>query len=212
MPNWKEVEAEIRKMFEVRMSLIPYLYSSFAQYRNKGLPPFRALVMDWPDDPKTYKLDDQYMMGDALLVAPLFTPKIEREVYLPPGEWYDFWTHKKYDGGRSYTIQKPAEVIPVFVKGGTLLPLARPVEYVKDDTRFDVTVVAFGKECRLFELYEDDGLTYDFEKGKQNLLTLTWSAEKGGRVLKAGDYPGSRYNIVDWKIATEENAAEPKDK
>ncbi|MGA2059428.1 MAG: TIM-barrel domain-containing protein [Thermoguttaceae bacterium] len=212
MPNWKEVEAEIRKMFEVRMSLIPYLYSSFAQYRNKGLPPFRALVMDWPDDPKTYKLDDQYMMGEALLVAPLFAPRTEREVYLPPGEWYDFWTHKKYDGGRSYTIQKPAETIPVFVKGGTLLPLARPVEYVKDDTRFDVTAVAFGKECRPFELYEDDGLTYDFEKGKQNLLTLTWSPDKGGQVQKVGNYPGSRYNIGEWKIAREENADEPKDK
>lgn len=151
-------------------------------------------------------------MGDSLLVAPLFATNTDRDVYLPHGEWYDFWTHKKYDGGLSYTIHKPAETIPVFVKGGVLLPLARPVEYVKDDTRFDVTVVAFGKECRHFELYEDDGLTYDFEKGKQNLLTLTWSAEKGGSVQKAGDYPGSRYNIVDWKIATEENADEPKDK
>jgi alpha-D-xyloside xylohydrolase len=212
LPNWKEVEANVRKMFEVRMSLIPYLYSSFAQYHSQGLPPFRALVMDWPGDPKTYKLDDQYMMGDALLVAPLFGTNTERDVYLPSGEWYDFWTHKKYEGGRTYTIQKPAETIPVFVKGGTLLPLARPVEYIKDDTRFDVTIIAFGKDCRPFELYEDDGLTYDFEKGKQNVLTLTWSPEKGGQVAKSGNFPGSRYNIVEWQKVDDTKSEEPKNK
>jgi alpha-D-xyloside xylohydrolase len=203
MPNWKEVESQVRKMFEVRMSLVPYLYSSFARYHYEGLPPFRALVMDWPDDPKTYKLDDEYMMGDSILVAPLFGTNTSREVYLPSGEWYDFWTHEKYEGGRSHTIQKPSETIPIFVKGGTLLPLAKPVEYVKDDTQFELTIIAFGKDCRPFDLYEDDGVSYDFENGKQNVLTLTWSPESGGNVVKKGNYSGSRYKIVDWKNVSE---------
>jgi alpha-D-xyloside xylohydrolase len=199
MPDWKVVESEIRKLFELRMSLVPYLYSSFAQYRQRGMPPFRALVMDWPDDPRTYKVDDQYMMGDSLLVAPLFAGSSRRDVYLPAGRWYDFWTHEPYEGHRTYSIEKPPVQIPVFVKAGTLLPLARPLESIPDKARFAITVTAFGTECRPAELYEDDGLSCDYEKGLQNVLTLTWSPEKGGHVTKSGNYSGSRYDIDGWQ-------------
>lgn len=204
MADWEKSEAVIRQLFELRMSLVPYLYSAFAQYRERGLPPVRALVMDWPADSQTYAVDDEYMMGDSLLVAPLFGAATTRKVYLPAGEWFDFYTHQKFRGGKTIEVQAPIERIPVFVKGGTLLPLAKPVEHIADDTRFEITVTAFGNAAAPTTLVEDDGVTTDFEKGKQNVLTLTWPASQPtGQITKTGGYDGSRYNIVSWKNATE---------
>ncbi len=89
----------------------------------------------------------------------------------------------------TYSIEKPPVQIPVFVKAGTLLPLARPLESIPDKARFAITVTAFGTECRPAELYEDDGLSCDYEKGLQNVLTLTWSPTKGAMSPKAGTTP-----------------------
>ena len=83
-----------------RMSFIPYLYSAFNEYHRTGKPlPIRALVLDWPKDPKVRQLDDQFMFGDSVLVAPIFAGETHRQVYLPAGEWHDFWTHAKIHGG-----------------------------------------------------------------------------------------------------------------
>jgi alpha-D-xyloside xylohydrolase len=202
LPNWKESEAVCRKLFELRMSLIPYLYSAFARYHNEGIPPLRALVMDYPDDLNTWKLDSQYMMGDLLMVAPLFAGQSKRSVYLPKGDWYDFWTHEKYNGGQTIEIAKGVEQIPVFVKGNSLLPLAQPVEYVTPETCFKLTVHVFGQKPERFTLYEDDGVSYDFERGKQNLVQLNWDASKGtkSKINKRDAYTGpARYEIADWQ-------------
>lgn len=201
LPNWKESEAVCRKLFELRMSLIPYLYSAFAGYRETGVPPLRALVMDYPDDAKTWKVDDEYMMGKSLLVAPLFAGKSKRSVYLPKGEWYDFWTHEKHEGSQKIEVEKGIEQIPVFVRGDSLLPLAKPIEYITPETCFEITVHVFGSRPAPFTLYEDDGVSYDFERGKQNRIGLTWEAGKGAE-KKSGGYTGpARYKILAWKAA-----------
>jgi alpha-D-xyloside xylohydrolase len=201
LPERDEVEAVIRRLTEQRMSFIPYLYSAFADYFFTGTPPFRALVMDYPEDAKTYNLDDEYMMGGSMLVAPMFAGQKKRTVYLPKGDWYCYWTHKKYAGGNPYEIESDVERIPLFVKGGTLLPLAKPVEWVGRDTVFEVTVNVFGESPEKFVLYEDDGVTLDFERGRQNRVTLEWTPEKGGAVTRAGGFEGKRYSIVEWVIA-----------
>jgi len=198
MPDWEGTEAVCRRLLQLRMSLVPYLYAAFADYRELGSPPLRALVMDYPQDATARGIDDEYLFGPSLLVAPLFAGQNHRRVYLPAGEWYDFWTHEKIAGGRSLEVSKPVEQIPVFVKGGTLLPLAEPVEYVTPATEFALTVHAFGAQPAAFNLNEDDGETFDFEKGKQNRLELRWDGQTG-RVTKTGDYQGpSRYRIVRW--------------
>lgn len=199
MAEREQATKTMRQLFELRMSLIPYLYSAFNEYRLRGTPPSRAMVMDWPDDPKTQKLDDQFMFGPSLLVAPLFTGQSKRSVYLPAGDWYDFWTHEKIAGGRSIEVAKPIEQIPVFVKGHTLLPLAKPVEHVANDTCFELTVLAFGTQPAAFPLFEDDGVSYDFEQGKQNQIKLTWDGQQGAEA-KTGAYAGpARYKIAAWK-------------
>ena len=138
------------------------------------------------------------MFGPSLMVAPLFTGQQKRSVYLPKGDWFDFWTGRKYAGGRRIEVDNPLDEIPVFVKGGSLLPLAEPVEYVTPPTELAVTVRVYGPKPRPFVLYEDDGVTFDFERGVQNRVVLTWDGSSGS-VTKTGGYHGpSRYKIVGW--------------
>ena len=139
LEGYADLERLVRKFFELRMSFIPYLYAAFARYRFEGLPPVRALAMDWPADPAAWKIDDQWMYGDAVLVAPLFAGETARKVYLPgAGAWFDFWTGARYEGGRTYEVSADLERIPLFVRDGTLLPLAKPVEFVRPDTVFEL--------------------------------------------------------------------------
>lgn len=198
MEGWEAVEAECRKLFELRMQLVPYLYSAFADYAFAGTPPFRALVVDYPNDPETYAIDNEYLVGQSMLVAPIFAGEKTRSVYLPEGRWHCFWTGKTYEGPARHDIEPPLDQIPVFIKDGSLVPLAKSMEYIRDDAVFDITVRVFGDTCRPFILYEDDGVSLDFEKGVQNRVTLTWNAE-GGKMERAGNYPGSRYTITAWE-------------
>ena len=201
MENWEQTEAVCRRLLELRMSLLPYIYSAYADYRDTGLPPVRALVMDYPDDATAWGVDDEYLFGSSLLVAPIFTGQSQRSVYLPAGDWYDFWTHEKHAGGRQILVAKPVDQIPVFVKDGALLPLAKPQEYVTPATEFAVTVHAFGATPASFVLYEDDGVTFSFEKGQQNRIDLRWDGQTG-HMTKACNYSGpSRYKIIEWTKA-----------
>jgi len=199
LSNAKEVEADIKKLLNLRMSLLPYLYSAFADYRFKGTPPFRALVMDYPQDKNTYNISDEYMIGPAMLAAPLTGESATRKVYLPAGNWYDFNMHKKYAGGQSYLIADSTTQLPVFIKEGTILPLAVPVEYAGADTKFDITCYVFGKNTEPATLFEDDGVTYNFENGNYNLLTLSYAGGKG-HVKREGNFKPRRYNIAKWQF------------
>jgi len=197
--NYPAVEAMCRDVLSMRMRLIPYLYAAFARYHWEGLPPFRALVMHFPDDPNVWNIEDAYLMGDSLLVAPLLTGQTQRPVYLPSGAWYDFWTHARHEGGRTIECAKGLEEIPIFVREGTLLPLAEPVECVGPDTTFELTVHVFGNRPATFELYEDDGVTHNHDRGKQNRVVLQWNGQ-AGTVTRAGGYKGpERYRVVEWK-------------
>lgn len=196
--NYEEVQEACRHLFELRMSLIPYLYASFAQYHQRGIPPFRALVMDYPDDANTYEIDDSYMMGDSILVAPLIAGQTERKVYLPRGTWKDFWTNETYAGETWYDIAADLDHIPVFVKDNTLLPIATPLQCVADDAVFEIVVRIYGDSPKDFVLYEDDGRTLSYRDGVSNSVTLSWSPDHGGSVTRVGDYSGVKYKVVDW--------------
>ena len=197
LENAEEVEQMCKKIMDVRMSLIPYLYANFAKYHWQGQPPFRALVMDYPDDITTYKIDNESLVGDSLLFAPFFNGSNKRTVYLPKGDWYCFWTHKKFEGGQEYPIEMGLDSCPVFIKDNSILPIAEPVEYVDKDTVFKLTVYVFGKNPAPITLIEDDGETLDFQKGKFNNVTLTWSGDTG-QIARNGSYKTNRYEIVKW--------------
>lgn len=199
MPEKDQAERAVRDILNLRMSLVPYLYSAFVDYGRTGKPPFRALVLGWPEDENTWKMDDEYLMGDDILVAPLFGHEDTRQVYLPSGGWYSFWTGQRYEGGKEYAVQMPSERIPLFVREGALLPLAEPVEHITAQTTFRLTVRTYGPVCRDKVLYEDDGVSNDYTTGRQTKMTLSWTSDKGGSSVRGGDYPRARYTVKAWE-------------
>jgi alpha-D-xyloside xylohydrolase len=197
LPDAKELESKIRRLLELRMSLIPYLYSAFSNYHYRGIPPFRALVVDYPSDPEVYNLDDEYMIGEDLLAAPFIDGTSTRNIYFPAGIWYDFNSDKKYEGGKSYVVQMSLDQIPLFVKEGTILPLAKPLQYVSQNTVFEITCHIYGNDCKPAFLFEDNAYSLDYRKGWFNRVSLEWNG-KEGKVTKTGNYQGKSYHVVDW--------------
>ncbi|MDF2543288.1 MAG: glycoside hydrolase [Herbinix sp.] len=191
----EQISHLVKTFFELRMSFIPYIYAAFARYHYEGVPPFRALVMDYPEDTKTYHICDEYMMGDSVLVAPVTASEDKRKVYLPTGNWYSFWTNDKYEGGNEYEFEVPLDKIPLFIKEGSMLPLAKPVECITPDTIFDVTVNCYGDTCVDFILFEDDGNSFNFMQGDFNRLILK-KTKDGISEIREGAYPGRKYNII----------------
>ena len=131
-PGWEGVEATCRTVLELRMRLVPYLHAVFVRYRRTGRPPFRPLVLDYPKDTAAWPIDSQFLVGDSLLVAPVFAGQAARPVYLPEGEWFDFWTGHGLSGKQRIEVKPPLEQIPLFAKSGTILPLAQPSLHVED--------------------------------------------------------------------------------
>ena len=198
-PDSEMHQKVMRDLMNVRMTLVPYLYSAFMDYHYKGIPPFRAVVTDYPKDKETFNIDLQYFVGPSLMVAPVVAGQNSREIYLPEGEWFDFWTKKKYTGKQKIKIDVPLDAIPVFVKSGAILPLAEVEQYITKETCFDLTVHVFGNGDKPLVLYEDDGETFDYAKGQQGMLKLTWQNGQGS-ITKSGSWMGTpRYKITSWQ-------------
>jgi len=197
MADHDQVTDGIRSLLQLRMSFVPYLYAAFMNYHLSGVPPVRALVLDYPDDPSARSIDDQFMFGPSVLAAPMFAGQTSRPVYLPKGEWYDFWTHAKFAGGQTIQATNGVRQIPLYVKAGTLLPLAEPVEYIKADTCFNVAMNAFGPEPSECVLYEDDGETDAYKDTEQNQVRLRWN-EQGHSLERTGKYKAARYQVSNW--------------
>jgi alpha-D-xyloside xylohydrolase len=140
--GWQDLEARCREIIGWRMQLIPYLLGAFEVYRASGVPPFRALAMDF-DTPELRKIDDQYMVGDRMMVAPLFAGESSRNVVLPPGDWHDYWTGKRLSGGQTITVSSDEKNIPVFIKSDTVFPLAEISLTTSASTR-SLTVRVYG--------------------------------------------------------------------
>ena len=92
LDQWQILESRCREIIGWRMQLVPYLTAAFLRYADDGTPPFRALALDTPHDKRLHQVDDQYMVGDRMMVAPLFAGETDRNVLMPEGVWQDFWT------------------------------------------------------------------------------------------------------------------------
>jgi alpha-D-xyloside xylohydrolase len=199
MPEQDEATNAVRSLLRLRMSLVPYLYSAFNDYAKSGTPPVRAIVMDWPDDDEARKIDDQFLVGPSLLVAPMFPGQSSRSVYLPSGKWYDFWTGDAITGpAHLANVSCPLDRVPVYVRDNALLPLADPVEHIAPDTVFSLTVRVYGEIPKPFALFADDGVSNDYKNDIQDQLTLSWAAGTG-HVASSGKYRGpARYQVAQW--------------
>lgn len=177
LPEAKQNEEYARTLINLRMELIPYLYTAFRTYQQEGIPPFRPLLMDDPKDERLRTISDQYMIGNGMMAAPLYENKKSRKVYFPEGVWYNFNTNEKYEGNREYEITTELNQLPLYVRQGTLLPLAEPVPYINTQTVFNLNCKIYGTPTATCQLFEDDGVSYDFQKGQFNQVTL--NAAKG---------------------------------
>jgi alpha-D-xyloside xylohydrolase len=181
----KAAEAIIVKYLKLRYTLLPYIYSLGKHTYDTGAPFMRALFMDFPQDPNVAKIGDEYMFGPALLVAPVTEQGAQsRTVYLPAGtEWYNFWTNEKIGGGRTVHVSAPIDVIPVFVRAGSILPMGALVLNTSNSQPLQEIRVYRGHDAQ-FELFDDDGVSYAYEKGAGTSTRLTW--DDGRQSLGAG--------------------------
>ncbi len=176
----KQAEPILVKYLRLRYQLMPYIYSLGHMSNVTGAPFMRGLFMDFGSDPKVANLGDEYMFGPSLLVAPVTEQgRTSREVYLPAGtDWYNFWTNEKLHGGQRITVNAPIDTIPLFVKAGSILPMGSAVESTNEDQKVASLRVYPGADAA-FDLYQDDGNTYNYEKGDFKLTHLAWSNSTG---------------------------------
>jgi alpha-D-xyloside xylohydrolase len=168
LENWESLEARCREIIGWRMQLVPYLAAAFQRYAADGTPPFRALVLDGPKQKQLYAVDDQYMVGDRMMVAPLFAGEPSRKVVLPDGSWHDFWTGEAVEGGNVLTVPASTEKIPVYIKSGSIVPWA------------DVGLFAGAPETRRItaRVYGDGSIPFAFVTGGET-LRLGWNQGQG---------------------------------
>ncbi len=147
----------IRAAIELRYRLLPYLYTAAAECTFYGWPVVRPLAMYEPDNPMLRDIDDCYMLGDHVLVAPIVEKAATaREVYLPRGEWYDFWTGEKWQGGHRIVIDAPLDKLPLFIRVGTALPMW-PVMQFADAQGVDTLSIRLYVGNGETRIYEDAG-------------------------------------------------------
>ena len=155
-----------RRAVELRYRLMPYLYDAFHEAAESGLPVMRALLLDYPDDPQAVGQNYEFLFGDDLLVAPVVkSDEREWDVYLPRGVWYDFWTDQRYAGPRHVNVEAPLDRVPVFVRGGAIIPTQQVVEYTDQAPVDPLTFEIYPAGNSTREYYEDDGLSFDYQRG-----------------------------------------------
>ena len=171
----KAAQPILEKYLKLRYELMPYIYSLGYRTYKTGAPFMRALFMDFPGDPSVADIADEYMFGPAFLVAPVTEQgATSRMVYLPAGaDWYDFWTNERFHGGETVKVAAPIDRLPLFVRAGSILPLGEPVLSTHQAQKVAKLRVYPGADAN-FTLYDDDGRTYDYEKGAGTVTRLHW--------------------------------------
>jgi alpha-glucosidase (family GH31 glycosyl hydrolase) len=223
--TFPEVADAVRDVMQLRIRLLPYLYSAFAQYHFRGTPPFRAMALvdgfraDLSDSAAALSstenpyaaatrrdIKDQFMVGDNLLVAPMFAGDTSRTVILPKGRWYDFYTGALAGDGAVITIKLGLERIPLFVRDGGIIPMLaesqRQIPGVQEAP--DLEVRHYGDAAGTFDLYDDDGLTFDYERGAFSWTTLRARRSPDG-TLRGEVVPDAKdklfsYGAIHWKM------------
>jgi alpha-glucosidase/alpha-D-xyloside xylohydrolase len=170
------IEPICKKYLELRYQMMPYLYSAVRETCETGVPIIRAMWLHYPDDAKAVGMCDQYLYGRDVLVAPVYEKgATSRTVYLPRGNWYDFWTREKVEGGREIARKLDLETIPVYVRAGAVVPMGPVKQYTWEKVDAPMTVWVHPGADGAFSWYEDDGTSFNFHKGEFMRVTLAWN-------------------------------------
>jgi alpha-glucosidase (family GH31 glycosyl hydrolase) len=182
-PNWPPeqdlhdatVEVICRKYLNLRYQLLPYLYSSVAQAHGAGLPLMRALWIGWPDDARAAMVDDAYLWGDSILVAPVLEKAAQqRKTYLPGGVWWDYWIGERVKGGGEVTRDVDLATIPLYIRAGAILPVGPVRQYAMESSDEPVTLKVYPGADGRFSWYQDDGASFRYEAGEFARIECTW--------------------------------------
>lgn len=208
--NGDQIYDAIEKFINLRYLLLPYIYSTSWDVTANKSTMTRALVMDFANDKIALDINNEFMFGKSLLVCPVTTPmyskivingndttKVEdfskiksEEVYLPMGsDWIDFWTGEKFYGGQKIVKEVPIDIIPLFVKAGSIIPFGPKVQYATEKKWDNLEIRIYPGADGEFTLYEDENDNYNYEKGSYSTITFSWDDEK--KELTIGDRKGS---------------------
>jgi alpha-glucosidase (family GH31 glycosyl hydrolase) len=196
--SYPEVAEQVKELALLRMRMMPYWYSEFAKYHFEGTPPFRGMGLEagfkqevkkeagsanLEENPyaeaTSREIKDQYMAGEYLLVAPLFTGDTVRKVVLPRGKWYDFYTGEFAGDGSVITVRPGRDKIPVYVKDGGIIPMMAPrLHAPAAGEQVDLEIRHYGTKPATYKLYDDDGETFNYEKGAYSWREIR--VERGG--------------------------------
>jgi len=195
------VEPICKKYLELRYRMLPYLYSAVRECATNGMPIMRALWLHFPDDPKAVECGDQYLWGRNILVAPVVEKgATNRKLYLPSSMWYDFWTGERIEGGREVVRPVDLETIPLYVPGGSILPLGPVKQFVDEKVDEPLSISIYPGADASFLLYEDDGISFNYRKGEWTGVEMNWDDKK--KRLSLGLAPGSRMQSSSPKVLT----------
>jgi len=188
-----EVEPICRKYLELRYRLLPYLYSVVHEGSQTGLPIMRALWLHHAEDATAVARGDEFLWGRDILVAPVTDKGVtSRNIYLPRGDWFDFWTEERITGGKEIDKQVDLSVLPLYARAGAIIPFGPLKQFTEEKSDEPLTLQIYPGSNGEFLLYEDDGKTFDFRRGEWMGIRLQWNdksrqltmrLEKGSRLL-----------------------------
>ncbi|MCQ2150208.1 MAG: glycoside hydrolase family 31 protein [Bacteroidales bacterium] len=177
------------KFITLRYRLLPYTYSLAHKVTEGGDVFMRPLFMDWPSDSRARNVEDEFLFGRSILAAPVTSLDSVREVYLPEGPWVNFWTGDCNEGKCSFTKKYAIDDMPVYVRGGSILPIGPDVQFASEKTWDSLQIRIYPGADADFELYEDAGDGYAYEHGECSIIPMHW--DNDARTLTIGKRQGS---------------------
>ncbi len=176
----EEAQRIFKKYDQLRYRLLPYLYSHAYEMYQTGMPLMRALVLAYQDDPNTYDIADQYLLGSHMMICPVTTKGAQtRVVYLPEGTWINYWTGQPYEGKQYLNVVTPLDTMPIFIKGGAIIPMRPVVNYISEPTADTITLAIYPKGTSSFTLYDDDGKSLAYQQDTFAITQIVCRENKG---------------------------------
>lgn len=192
----KEVLDIVRSFIELRYQLLPYLYTMFYKYVEQAVPMLKPLVLFDQEDPQTHYRTDEFIFGEHILICPVLEPNAKgRRMYIPRGNWYDFWTDELMEGGKEFWVAADIDKIPIFINEGSIIPKYPIQQFVGELEIQQLTLDVYYKEgVKKSDVYEDSGDGYDYKKGRFSLRNFTLLGKKNELIIqqfKAGKHETS---------------------
>ncbi|NRA93985.1 MAG: DUF4968 domain-containing protein [Psychroserpens sp.] len=189
----EDVTDIVRKFVEIRYQLLPYLYTAFWQLVDQGTPILKSLVLYDQDDVHTHYRTDEFIFGDSILVCPILEQNARgRRMYVPRGNWYNYWTNEVIKGGKEIWVDADIESMPIFIKEGAIIPKYPVQQYVDELDIDEVTLDVYYKEGKeVSKLFDDAEDGYDYTKGRYSLRTFKLKGKKDEFIIqqhKLGKY------------------------